>query len=107
MAVSRQRQWLYPVVLLSGTAVAAFGLFYTLDRIIFPSSEGSFFSFSPNRIADSIGSLSGMIAAVSVCPVVGSPAHWVKEPVPAREPAEEKWTLECQWNGPLPAAMIA
>jgi hypothetical protein len=43
--------------------VAAFGIFYTLD--LWLSGPGKpFFAFSAERIADSIGNLSGMIAAV-------------------------------------------
>ena len=61
---SRRRQWVYPVVLLSGTAVAAFGVFYTLDMWLGGAKAKSFFDFDPNRITDSIGNLSGMIAAV-------------------------------------------
>jgi hypothetical protein len=63
-ASSRRRHWLYPVVVLSGTAVAAFGLFYTLDTWLGGADAKPFFDFQPDRIADSIGNLSGIIAAV-------------------------------------------
>jgi hypothetical protein len=62
---SRRKRWVYPVVVLSAMAVAAFGLLYTFDRM--SSGHGrmlDFFDYQSDKITDSIGSLSSMIAAV-------------------------------------------
>lgn len=60
-----RRRWLSPIVLLSGAAVSAFGLFYTVDRVLVGGGGPlDFFDFAPERITDAVGSLSSMIAAV-------------------------------------------
>jgi hypothetical protein len=63
--VSTRKRWVYPIVLLSAVAIAAFGALYTLDRAT--TGRGGladFFDFQPDRITDAVGSLSSMIAAV-------------------------------------------
>ncbi len=62
---SRRKRWLYPVVVLSAMAVAAFGIIYTIDRL--SSGQGrplDFFDYQSDKITDAVGSLSSMIAAV-------------------------------------------
>ncbi len=60
----RQQRWIYPVLLLSGLAIAGFGAFYTLDRSSSPGAPGGFFAFDPERATEAVASLSGMLAAV-------------------------------------------
>lgn len=52
------------MLVLAGIGVSAFGAFYTLDVLLAGSDATGFFDFAPDRITDSIGSLSGIIAAV-------------------------------------------
>jgi hypothetical protein len=64
-AFARRRRWLYPVVLLSATAITAFGALYTLDHFLSgPGKPLSYFHFQSDKITDALGSLSSMIAAV-------------------------------------------
>lgn len=62
------RRWLWPIVVLSGAAVAVFGILYTVDRVLLapgePGGPLAFFDFAPERITDAVGSLSSMVAAV-------------------------------------------
>lgn len=60
-----RRRWVYPVVVLSSLAVAAFGILYTVDR--YARGDGGpldYFSFQSDKIEDAVGTLSSMIAAV-------------------------------------------
>jgi Predicted membrane protein (DUF2254) len=69
---SFRRQWLIPVVFLTGAALTVFWLFYSLDHFFTGGSGASdsrsplarYLSFDPSSIADAVSSLAGMIAAV-------------------------------------------
>lgn len=69
---SFRKQWLVPVVFLTGAALAIFWLFYTLDFFITggtgaDSSAGPtshYWAFDPASITDAVSSMAGMIAAV-------------------------------------------
>jgi hypothetical protein len=64
---SRRRGWVYPVLLLSSLAIAAFGVVYTIDRVTaVPGQQNpsAFFDYQSDKITDAVGSLSSMIAAV-------------------------------------------
>jgi hypothetical protein len=64
---SRRKRWVYPIVVLTAVAIAAFGILYTIDRLSGAHGGGhplTYFDFQSDKITDSIGSLSSMIAAV-------------------------------------------
>jgi Predicted membrane protein (DUF2254) len=75
MQVERQsfrRQWLVPIVFLTGAALAIFWLFYSLDYF-FTGGNGAepasgpfsrYLAFDPASITDAVSSMGGMIAAV-------------------------------------------
>lgn len=69
---SFRRQWLVPIVFLTGAALTIFWLFYSLDHFV-TGGNGSartenpllrYLSFDPASITDAVSSLAGMIAAV-------------------------------------------
>jgi len=75
MQVQRQsfrRQWLFPVVFLTGAALAIFWLFYSFDHFFTGGDRATkhrgplaeYLSFDPASITDAVSSLAGMIAAV-------------------------------------------
>ena len=62
---SVRKRWLYPIAVLVGTAICVYGGLYTLDRILDGSGDiTSWFAFQHDHITDSVGGLSGTIAAV-------------------------------------------
>ncbi len=69
---SFRRQWLFPIVFLTGAALAIFWAFYAVDHFFThgtgaPSDGGLFstyWSFDPASITDAVSSMAGMIAAV-------------------------------------------
>jgi hypothetical protein len=69
---SFRRQWLIPIVVLTGAALAIFWLFYSLDHFITGGTGASvttspfarYWAFDPASITDAVSSLAGMIAAV-------------------------------------------
>jgi hypothetical protein len=69
---SFRRQWLVPIVFLTGAALAIFWAFYSLDHFVTggsgTTSRGGplarYLSFDPGSITDAVASLAGMIAAV-------------------------------------------
>jgi hypothetical protein len=69
---SFRRQWLVPVVFLTGAALTIFWLFYSVDHFITggtgASSTGGplshYWAFDPGSITDAVSSMGGMIAAV-------------------------------------------
>jgi len=69
---SFRRQWLFPIVFLTGAALAIFWLFYAVDHFFTHGtgapSDGGLFStylnFDPTSITDAVSSMAGMIAAV-------------------------------------------
>ncbi len=62
---SVRKRWLYPIAVLVGTAICVYGGLYTLDRILDGSGDiTSWFDFQHDHITDSVGGLSGTIAAV-------------------------------------------
>ncbi|MFH0900124.1 MAG: DUF2254 family protein, partial [Pseudomonadota bacterium] len=57
--------WLGPIVFLSGIAIVAFGVLYGLDCYLARAdARSTLFDFPPDRVADAVGSLSSVIAAV-------------------------------------------
>lgn len=69
---SFRRQWLYPMVFLTGAALSIFWLFYAVDHF-FTHGTGqggdggllsTYFNFDPGSITDAVSSMAGMIAAV-------------------------------------------
>ncbi len=75
MQVERQsfrRQWLVPMVFLTGAALAVFWLFYSLDHFVTGGGGaepargllGRYLAFDPGSITDAVSSMGGMIAAV-------------------------------------------
>jgi hypothetical protein len=69
---SFRRQWLFPIVFLTGAALAIFWLFYTVDHFVTGGSGAAaaggplarYLAFDPVSITDAVSSLAGMIAAV-------------------------------------------
>jgi hypothetical protein len=62
---SARKRWLYPIAVLVGTAICVYGGLYTLDRVLAGhGGPASWFSFQHDHITDSVGGLSGTIAAV-------------------------------------------
>jgi hypothetical protein len=75
MQVERQsfrRQWLVPMVFLTGAALTIFWLFYSLDHFVTGGTGieptrgllSRYLSFDPASITDAVSSMGGMIAAV-------------------------------------------
>jgi hypothetical protein len=75
MQVQRQsfrRQWLAPIVFLTGAALAIFCLFYTFDHFVTGSADNGptngplsrYLAFDPGSITDAVSALAGMTAAV-------------------------------------------
>jgi hypothetical protein len=64
MSASRRKQWAYPIVLLSGVAVTAFFVLYTIDLFWSNGGDFAYFDFEADRITDAVGTMSSMIAAV-------------------------------------------
>ena len=69
---SFRRQWLVPIVFLTGAAFAIFWLFYSVDYFVTGGTGASsdagppshYLAFDPGSITDAVSSLGGMIAAV-------------------------------------------
>lgn len=69
---SFRRQWLVPIVFLTGAALAIFWVFYSVDHFVTGGSGAKagggplsqYLSFDPTSITDAVASLAGMIAAV-------------------------------------------
>lgn len=69
---SFRRQWLVPIVFLTGAALAIFWLFYSVDHFVTggtgvqPSGGpwARYWAFDPASITDAVSSMAGMIAAV-------------------------------------------
>jgi hypothetical protein len=68
---SFRRQWLFPIVFLTGAALAIFWLFYAIDHFFthgtggrYAGSMWDYFNFDPISITDAVSSMAGMIAAV-------------------------------------------
>lgn len=69
------RRWLVPVLVLVGSSLAAFAVFYTIDVLytggpprpvdhLHPTAVHQFLDFDPASVTDSVSSLAAMIAAV-------------------------------------------
>jgi Predicted membrane protein (DUF2254) len=63
MSASSRKQWAYPILLLSGVAVTAFFILYTID-LLSANGEFGYFDFDASSITDAVGTMSSMIAAV-------------------------------------------
>jgi len=68
---SFRRQWLVPVLFLTGAALAIFWLFYSLDHFVTGGADSPpggplshYWHFDPGSITDAVSALGGMIAAV-------------------------------------------
>jgi hypothetical protein len=69
---SFRRQWLVPIVFLTGAAFTIFWLFYSVDYFLTGGTGASstsnppshYWAFDPSSITDAVSSLGGMIAAV-------------------------------------------
>jgi len=69
---SFRRQWLVPIVFLTGAAFTIFWLLYSLDHFVTGGTGAEaaggpvsrYLSFDPSSITDAVSSLGGMIAAV-------------------------------------------
>jgi hypothetical protein len=69
---SFRRQWLVPIVFLTGAAFTIFWLFYSVDYFLTggtganstSSPPSHYWAFDPSSITDAVSSLGGMIAAV-------------------------------------------
>lgn len=61
---SRRRNWIYPVLVLLGLAVALYGALYAIDHYVSGTTTGGYFDFSDERVTDAVGSLSGLFAAI-------------------------------------------
>lgn len=68
-----QRRWLLPTTILSAIALALFAVFYSLDHFVTGGGAAGadaagllqrYVMFDPDRIADAVSALAGMIAAV-------------------------------------------